>query len=206
MLRIPAMRRTTLPGYLAVLGASLLASLLASACASGSKDLEKTQPPPISEQGMKNELSDGQIVGVVRALNEGEVEMGEMAKMTAAAQPARDFANMMVMDHSAADQTLSDLSQRLGIVPAESDLSTDMRKKHQAAMDELRRKTGADFDKEYATMMVNGHEQALRIIDDKLLPNAKNAELGALLREIRVKVAEHLSHARQLKEMPVAER
>jgi len=52
--------------------------------------------------------------------------------------------------------------------------------------------SGPDFDRIYVAAQVDAHRKLLDILDRELLPNAKNADLKALLLDARPKVAEQL--------------
>jgi putative membrane protein len=58
--------------------------------------------------------------------------------------------------------------------------------------------SGAAFDKAYVDHEVAYHQQVLDAVDKTLIPNAKNAELKALLVKVRPAFVAHLEHARHL--------
>ena len=62
----------------------------------------------------------------------------------------------------------------------------------------LDKEDASDFDEEYIEAQVDMHEKALKKLDERLLPNVQNAELGGLLQTMRTQVAEHLEKARAL--------
>ena len=57
---------------------------------------------------------------------------------------------------------------------------------------------GAAFDKAYVDHEVAYHQQVLDAVDRTLIPNAKNADLKALLVKVRPAFVAHLEHARHL--------
>ena len=57
---------------------------------------------------------------------------------------------------------------------------------------------GKPFDKVYINHEIVFHKQVLDLIDEKLLPGAKNEELQGLLVKVRGGVALHLEHAEKI--------
>ena len=62
----------------------------------------------------------------------------------------------------------------------------------------LTRFSGGQFDRAYVDHEVAYHQAVLDAIDKTLLPNAKNAELKALLEKSRPAFVAHLEHARHI--------
>ena len=57
---------------------------------------------------------------------------------------------------------------------------------------------GNEFDKDYVDHEVAYHEAVINAINQTLIPNAKNAELKALLVKSAPAFVAHLEHARML--------
>ncbi|NJO68084.1 MAG: DUF4142 domain-containing protein [Bacteroidetes bacterium] len=73
-----------------------------------------------------------------------EVELGKIAQNKGMSQQVRDFGKMMETDHGKANTQLKAALQSLSLnVPATMD------KDHQDKVDNLNKKAGNDFDKEY---------------------------------------------------------
>lgn len=86
-----------------------------------------------------------------------EVLAGELAKQKAVNQRVKNFGDMMVKDHSKANDELKSLatSEKITIPAAVSDNTQKM-------IDKLNEKTGTDFDKAYIKMMVDDHIEDVR--------------------------------------------
>lgn len=83
-----------------------------------------------------------------------EVELGRYAQQNAQNPRVRNFGAMMVRDHSQAnDELKAILTQKNLNVPA------TMEDNHRNKMNDIQKKTGADFDKEYMGEMVDDHEK-----------------------------------------------
>jgi len=74
-----------------------------------------------------------------------EVVMGEIAQKNAQSQEVKDFAAMMVTDHSKANAELKNIAEKKGIKLLEV-----LSKKHQIMVDGMSKLTGAQFDRAYA--------------------------------------------------------
>jgi len=95
---------------------------------------------------------------LVKAANGGmaEVALAQLAKEKATDTAVQHFADMMIADHSAANEKVKALAAERNVtLPAAP--SDDEQKK--AA--DLGKKTGKDFDKDYVNAMVKGHEETL---------------------------------------------
>ena len=82
-----------------------------------------------------------------------EVQMGNLAVQKATNPDVKNFGQQMVTDHSKANSDFASVVGPKGVVPP-----TVLDKKHQDVMDELSKKSGADFDKAYMKEMVKDHD------------------------------------------------
>jgi putative membrane protein len=82
-----------------------------------------------------------------------EVQFGKLAEQNASSQRVKNFGEMMVKDHSAANDDLKSVAKNKNVT-----LPTDLGK-HQHHYDDLSKKQGADFDKAYMKMMVDDHKE-----------------------------------------------
>jgi putative membrane protein len=161
--------------------ALLAAAALASACASG------TAPAPA--------LTDHEIAMVVRTANDGEIELGELAASSAADTRARDLAQMMVREHTAANERAAALFRERNLVPAESGISNELRSRASAEAKSLSAAGGPQLDRAYVDGQVRMHRDLLRMIDETLYPAARDQNLRDYLTSMRATVAAHLGHA-----------
>lgn len=151
-----------------------------------------------------DQLGDGQILEVLYTVNEAEVEAGRLAADRARSAMVRDYANMMVNAHGRANDEIENAA-RDDLSRDESDLSNRLSDDAEAAMTRLEEARDEAFDKAYLDSQVKMHEDALRTIDEKLLPSARNAEVRRIVTTHRQQVAAHLAAARRLAEGGTAE-
>ncbi|MEJ1237930.1 DUF4142 domain-containing protein [Chryseolinea sp. T2] len=83
-----------------------------------------------------------------------EVQLGQLALKNASSQQVKQFAQQMVDDHGKGGVQLKALAEGKGI-----SLPTVLSDKNQKIVDDLSLKTGVEFDKEYAKLMVDDHRK-----------------------------------------------
>jgi putative membrane protein len=122
-----------------------------------------------------------------------EVKMGQSAMEKGVAPDIRTFAQRMVADHSKANEELKSVATRAGAaVPAEP--SSDQQK----WLADMSEKSGDDFDKAYAKMMVKDHEDTIDLFK-KEASSGENADLKAFAQKTLPTLEEHLKLAQALK-------
>lgn len=100
-----------------------------------------------------------------------EVQAGQLAQQNGQSQRVKDFGNMMVTDHSKANDELKSLVSSSGItIPAS--LPADKQK----MLDQMKNQKGAAFDKHYVSMMVDDHQKDVAKFK-KESTGAKDAQL-----------------------------
>jgi putative membrane protein len=92
----------------------------------------------------------------VNAANGGmmEVELGKIARDKATSPRVKAFGEMMVKDHTEANNNLKAIATSLNIAIPDS-VSDDTKKD----IDKMKMKKGKDFDKAYVDMMLDDHKK-----------------------------------------------
>ncbi len=157
--------------------------------------VETPAPAPAPEPKV-DPLTDEQIAAITDAANTAEIEQAKLAQSKSKDPAVKRFAALMISHHGEAKQKQA----KLKLKPAESGVSTTLQTDAASTLDMLKTDKGKDFDKAYITAQVEEHQKVLDTINQKLLPNVKNAELKAYLDEIKPRVEEHLKQAKQLRE------
>jgi putative membrane protein len=96
-----------------------------------------------------------------------EVDAGKMAVKKAAAADVKRFANMMVKDHTAANEKVKALATANNLT-----LPTAPPAHHQQMAAGMNAKSGKDFDKAYMDMMVNDHNSTISLFEKALAGNS----------------------------------
>jgi len=139
-------------------------------------------------------LSDEQIAAITDAANSAEIAQAKLAESKSKNADVKRFAAMMIKHHGEAKNKQA----KLKLQPADSSDSTALKADAESTLDTLKKDNGKDFDKAYIDAQVDGHQKVLDALNQKLLPNVKNADLKAYLDEIKPKVEEHLRQAKEL--------
>ena len=155
------------------------------------------------KEGRKESTGDTFLSKAIE-MNQAELEISRMAQGKTENPGVKEYADMMVRDHTEALEKLrSAANVSEGQVP--------LTKEHQQTYDKLARMTGAEFDTEYMNAMVRDHREAVQTFQQE----AENADGGAttqrqkpgaeagtsdaaIAREMLPTLQKHLSDAEQL--------
>lgn len=143
-------------------------------------------------------VSDAEIAQIVVTANAIDVKQGELAVSRAVDARVKRFAETMIADHEAVNESAGKLVARLGVTPKASDVSQSLDASAAEKVKELSSKRGADFDRAYIANEVAYHRAVLEALDNLLIPNAQNAELKKTLVDVRPAFEAHLRHAEML--------
>ncbi|WP_437937828.1 DUF4142 domain-containing protein [Sorangium sp. So ce341] len=144
-------------------------------------------------------LTDEQIVAVLDAANKKEIDEAQLAQTKAKNKDVKAYARVIVQHHNDAKAKQAKLVKKLGITAAESDKSKQLATETQQAVEQLKALQGADFDQQFVQLMVKDHQTTLDLIDRRILQDAKNADLKAMLeKDLRPTIEKHLKDAEAL--------
>ena len=133
----------------------LSSAILAAACNNSSNSGSGNTDTSATATESAGTLQDDDLIEFVHEAAKGgmlEVELGKLAETQALNKRVKAFGAMMVKDHTQAGDELKALAATKNItVP--STLTEDQL--HH--LDELRKKKGVEFDKDYMKMMANDH-------------------------------------------------
>ena len=124
-----------------------------------------------------------------------EVQLGQLAKTHAASQAVKDFGAMMVRDHSKANDELKAVAAKNNItIPATLD------NKFQKHIDDLSKKNGADFDKDYMSMMVDDHQDDIKMFEKCAKNEDEKADVKTFAAKTLPVLYKHLDQAKKVKD------
>ena len=144
------------------------------------------------------ELNDAQIAAIVVAANQIDIDVGKLAESKSPNPEVKAFAHRLIGEHTDVNKQATDLATKLKITPEESTISRALKSDAKRNTERLKKLSGKDFDKLYVADEVAFHQQVLNAMDNKLLPNAQNEELKALLVKVRPALVAHQEHAEKL--------
>ncbi|HLW19970.1 MAG TPA: DUF4142 domain-containing protein [Cyclobacteriaceae bacterium] len=126
--------------------------------------------------------------------NLAEIQMGQLAVSEAADESVADFAEMMVTDHTNAQNQLANLAESLDI-----DLPDTLKTEHQMIRAQLSALEGAAFDSAYISSQVVAHQQAQQIFQTQI-DQGMNPQLKEYAANTLTHILMHLERAMELKE------
>ena len=127
-----------------------------------------------------------------------DIDAGKLAAEKSSNPKVKQFAQMMVTDHTSVNKKATALAKKLKLTPEESDTSRSLKSDGDKTLEKLRGLSGAEFDKAYVDNEVAYHEAVIKVVTDTLVPNTKNAELKKLLESAGPVFNSHLTHAKEL--------
>jgi putative membrane protein len=142
--------------------------------------------------------TDLQIAMIVVTADNIDIAAGKLAATKTSNPKVKEFAELMVRDHTSVNNQADQLAKKLNVTPEESPTSQSLKSEGHKTLAKLRGLSGAAFDKAYIDNEVTYHESVIKAMDDTLIPNAKNSELKALLESGRPIFVSHLDHAKEV--------
>ena len=150
-----------------------LAAALAAACDQGDRNANRNpNPDAVGTSGSVDQnavtSADKDFVRDLSVANAAEIELGKLAADHAASPEVKQFATMMIDDHSKARDSLNALASKHNVMT-----TVLLDDKHRDLKEKLSALKGAEFDREYIDAMVDGHKDVLdklesRVDKDKL--------------------------------------
>jgi putative membrane protein len=141
-------------------------------------------------------MTDQQFVDFAAQTDMMEAHLGQMAANQASRQDVKDYAQMLVSDHTSDYQQLSDVAAKASLtVPKGLD---DEHNKLIAPLEKLK---GAAFDSGYIRAMVAGHTKAISVYT-KESTEAQNGDLKSYASATLPTLQKHLDGAKNLEKKP----
>jgi putative membrane protein len=142
--------------------------------------------------------NDAQIAAIVVTANQVDIDAGKLAESRGSTADIKAFGKQMVTDHTGVNKQATELVTKLGVKPEDNPTAQSLKSGGADNVKQLQGLKGKAFDKAYVDHEVAYHQQVLDAVDKVLIPNAKNAELKALLVKVRPAFVAHLEHAKHL--------
>jgi len=142
--------------------------------------------------------TDPQIAAIVVTANQVDIDAGKLAVSKAHSKDVKDFAQLMITDHSGVNKSAVELVTKLHVTPENNPTSQSLQKGGDDNLDALKKLSGSAFDRAYVDHEVAYHQAVIDAVDTTLIPSAQNAELKALLVKVRPAFVAHLEHAKSL--------
>ncbi len=154
---------------------------------SGKSKKDKTTVSPKQGSTSPSPLTDAQFVKEAATAGMMEVQMGTMGKSKATNSRVKTFSDMMVQDHTKANDELKSIAHNKNItLPPEP-----------KTMDNMDNLSGMDWDKHYMDMMVKDHKKAVALFE-KQSTAGRDADLKAFAKKTLPTLKMHLDSAQSI--------
>ena len=144
------------------------------------------------------QVTDPQIAAIVVTANQVDIDAGKVAKDKSTNAAVKEFAQLMITDHTGVNKQAVDLVTKLKVTPEDNPTAKSLKEGGAKNVAHLKTLSGAAFDKAYIDHEVAYHQQVLDAVDKTLIPSASNADLKALLVKVRPAFVAHLEHAKRI--------
>jgi putative membrane protein len=144
-------------------------------------------------------MRDADIFAAMTASNASEVTLGQLGVDSATHADVKQFAQMMVTDHKAMNESVHQIAQQLNLTSQSGDRTEDAVDDSKDWVDDLKGKRGKDFDQKFMDIMVDSHENTLKMLE-KAANSTTTAQLTQAINTARPKVQAHLDQAKQIQE------
>jgi putative membrane protein len=145
-----------------------------------------------------NAPTDPQIVGIVIAADEIDIDYAKLAMTKAKDEKVRSFAQQMITDHTAVQKSVLALASTLNVTPADSPTSGSLKSQAQEMMQKLRKLKSKEFEKAYIDNEVAYHQAVIGATKSVLIPSAQNPDLKSALQQALPLFEGHLQHAQRV--------
>jgi len=119
-----------------------------------------------------------------------EVELANLATKKASNAEVKTLAQQLARDHSANNKELKSLAAAKHVNVPDS-----MDAEHRQLETRLQKLSGASFDKDYTTAMVDGHKKMIALFEEAA--NSSDAQIKAFADKTLPTLREHLTHAQK---------
>ena len=155
------------------------------------RDSAAAQPPAPT-------MTEPQLIMAILVADAADSTSSAIAVQRADHAAVRSYAQRMVRDHASINEQLSVLAGQLGMEPAASSLSAQLRTRAEQALANLQGTAPSAFDSAYLESEVAAHSAFLNALDRHMVPSAQHADLKFTVQHIRRAVAVHLAVAQRL--------
>ncbi|MGH7680319.1 MAG: DUF4142 domain-containing protein [Gemmatimonadaceae bacterium] len=121
-------------------------------------------------------LDEAGVVAIFDLANTADIATGTLGAQKASNKEVRDYGTMLSQVHTEVRQKGRDLAKKLGVSPA-MPAGNAMAKDHAAAVERLKKLSGAEFDRAFLQHEQGFHAAVLDAVKTTLLPAIQNKEL-----------------------------
>ncbi len=157
--------------YRGLLAFACAAALTAGCNANNRADNTKSNDEAVATAGNGVSTSDKSFINEMLSGGTAEVEIANLAMGRAANPEVKQFAQMLIDDHTNAGKLLTQVATTYGV-----QVEPQRNDEHKDLMDKLSRLHGTDFDREYINAMVDNHAAAVKKLRSRVDENRSLAD------------------------------
>jgi len=148
-------------------------------------------PDPTAHPANESGPAPAEILTKLHHSNQMEIQAGKLAQEKGESKAVKSFGKTLVTDHTAADKHVVALSKELKVDLPKEDVKND------GMLEKARATTGADFDKTFASSMLDDHKKDVEEATEAR-DKTSNPKLKKLLTAIVPKLEKHRDLAQKL--------
>jgi len=142
----------------------------------------------VVENNNADEKKDEQFLVDAAQINLEEIKLGQLAQQNSTMPEVREMGKMMEIDHTKCLSDLKALADKKSIL-----IPTSTTKESEEIYEKLVNLSGAEFDKKYCAMMVDGHKNAISEFE-KAVVDSNDPDIRAWASETLPALRKHLDH------------
>jgi putative membrane protein len=158
-----------------------------------SKDAARTDANPMNTPDTDNpgkkaattdeKMTDARLVALLHHVNQDEIAAGKLAQKKGQSADIKNYGRQLVEDHTKSDSDVKAAAKKAGISPSDSALTAhdrEMMRTDKSKMDQLKKMSGAEFDKTFAQVLAKDHDHMVSMLRDHK-DDLKSPELKQLV-------------------------
>lgn len=143
-------------------------------------------------------LTDPEIAHAAYTADTLDIAYAQIALAKSQNPSVREFAQLMIKDHTAANDAALALVKKLGVTPQDNAFSQALAKNGDAKQAELKKLSGAAFDKAYAQNELAYHQIVVKTVAEDWAPSIQTPEFKTFMLNANEIFKAHLAHARHM--------
>lgn len=149
----------------------------------------------MKEESTAPQLNDLEIPHIAYTAGAIDIRYAHLALALPEDPEVRNFAELMIRDHTAVNNKALALVKKLQITPQNNAMSRQLSEQAQQIQEELSKLRGKELAKRYAANELGYHQTVNNVVENTFIPNAQNPELKALLTAALQTFKVHEGHA-----------
>ncbi len=155
--------------------------------------------PPEGAELNNAALNDGQTAGVIDAIVQSQLAQARVAGSKSGNYRVNELAAVIVTRRTATEKDLAGFKSTLPDGLQDSDLLTRVRADAASVTGTMTALTGSAFDMAYVAGQIREFQNAIVVLDTRLIPDAQALELKRIATELRDAIVQNLAAAKALR-------